>query len=158
MVGVSNHLNWATFSRNTTNEHNSLRVILYINIRLLQFYFFLRNNILIIEIFCVFLFFNYGSIFFLVNIIYSDLLQTALKYSKNTKANISNILIIIGDFNIRDNIWDLNFSYHSIHSDFLTDITNSMNLYISGPTNQVPTRYLDNQNNSNLVIDLMFLR
>ena len=27
-----------------------------------------------------------------------------------------------------------------------------------GPTNQVPTRYSDNQNNSNLVIDLIFLR
>ena len=158
MVGVSNYLNWTTFSRNTTNEHDSLRVILYINIRLLQFHFSLRNDILIIEIFCIFLFSTVAPFFFLVNIIYSDLLQTALKYLKNTKANISNILIIIGDFNIRDNIWDLNFLYHSIYSDFLTDITNSMNLCMLEPTNQAPTRYSDNQNNSNLVIDLMFLR
>jgi len=29
---------------------------------------------------------------------------------------------------------------------------------MSKPTNQVPTRYSDNQNDSNLVIDLMFLQ
>ena len=33
-----------------------------------------------------------------------------------------------------------------------------MNLCISNSINQVPTRYLDNQNGSNLVIDLMFLQ
>jgi len=38
------------------------------------------------------------------------------------------------------------------------DITDFMNLYISKSTNQVSTRYLNNSNNSNLVIDLMFLQ
>ena len=33
-----------------------------------------------------------------------------------------------------------------------------MNLCLLKPTNPVPTRYLDNQNNSNLVTDLMFLK
>jgi len=39
----------------------------------------------------------------------------------------------------------------------LTDIADSISLYISKSTNQVSTRYLDNQNNSNLVINLIFL-
>ena len=34
---------------------------------------------------------------------------------------------------------------------------NLFNLDLSIPTNQVPTRYLDNANNSNLVINLIFL-
>jgi len=62
------------------------------------------------------------------------------------------------DFNIRDSIWDPNFPYHSIYSNLLTNIIDSMNLYMLRSTNQVLTRYLDNQNNSNSVIDLIFLR
>ena len=34
--------------------------------------------------------------------VYLDSSQMALKYFKNTEANINNILIMIGDFNIRD--------------------------------------------------------
>ena len=65
---------------------------------------------------------------------------------------------MIGNFNIRDSIWDPNFLYYSIHSNLLTDIVDSMNLCLLRLTNPVPTKYLDNQNNSNLVIDLMSLR
>jgi len=36
--------------------------------------------------------------------VYSDLSHTALKYLKDTEINILNLLIIIGDFNIRDSI------------------------------------------------------
>ena len=39
LVGVPNHPNWITFFRNTSSDHDSSRVIFYINIRLLQFYF-----------------------------------------------------------------------------------------------------------------------
>ena len=65
---------------------------------------------------------------------------------------------MIGDFNIRDNSWNSSFPHHSIHCNLLTDITDSMSLYIFKSTNQVPSRYLDNQNNLNSVIDLMFLQ
>ena len=34
--------------------------------------------------------------------VYSDSSQTALKYFKNTEANINNVLIMTGNFNIRD--------------------------------------------------------
>ena len=90
--------------------------------------------------------------------VYSNSNQSALKYLKNTKANIQNVLIMTGNFNIRDNSWDPLFLFHLIHSDLLTDITDSLNLLLLISTNQVPTRYLDNVNNLNLVINLMFLR
>ena len=64
---------------------------------------------------------------------------------------------MIKDFNIRNNSQDPSFSHHFIHCNLLTDIVDSISLYISKSTNQVPTRYLDNQNDSNSVIDLMFL-
>ena len=82
----------------------------------------------------------------------------ALKYFKNTKANIDNVLIIIGDFNIRDSSWDPLFPNHSVHSKLLIDIANSLNLSISSSTFQVPMKYANNQNNLNLTIDLMFLQ
>ena len=65
---------------------------------------------------------------------------------------------MIGYFNIRNNSWDPSFLYHSIYCDTLTDIADFMNLCISNFINQVPTRYLDNQNDSNLVINFMFLQ
>ena len=93
---------------------------------------------------------------FLLNI-YSDSNQLALKYLKNTKVDIQNVLIMIGNFNIRDRDWDLNYPFHSIHSNLLFDIDDSFNLSFSYPVHQVPTRYVNNSNNSNLVINLMFL-
>jgi len=107
------------------------------------------------DILCV-SFFNQGSIFFLINV-YLDLSQLALKYLKNTETNIHNIIIMIGDFNIRDSLWDLNFSFYSIHSDILFDITDSFSLAISKPTENFSTRFSDNNQNSNSVLDLVFL-
>jgi len=156
LVGVPNHPNWLTFFRNPSNIHNIPRVIIYINIRLSKFCFSLGKDIFNHRYISYVLFFNCSSIYFLINI-YSDSSQTALKYLKNTEVNISNVLILTGDFNIRDNIWDPLFPHHSSHCDILTDIADSLNLYMSKSTNQVPTRYADNQNDLNLVTNLMFL-
>ena len=97
-------------------------------------------------------FFNNESIYFLIN---SS--QTALKYLKDTEANISNILIMARNFNIKDSSWDLSFLYHSIPCDLYNNIADYMDLCMSKVTNCVFTKYSDNQNDLNLVIDLMFL-
>jgi len=79
-----------------------------------------------------------------------------LKYLKNIETNINNVIIITGDFNIRDSLWNLNFPFHSIHSDMLFDIADSFSLALSKPIENFPTRLLDNNQNSNLVLDLVF--
>jgi len=90
--------------------------------------------------------------------IYSDSSHSALKYFKDTEVNIPNLLIMTGDFNIRDSIWDLSFPYYSAISNDLMIIIDSFNLGLSFSTHHIPTRYLDMAGESNLVIDLMFLQ
>jgi len=71
--------------------------------------------------------------------VYSDSSHTALKYLKDTEANIDNIILMTGDFNIRDSLWDSSFPFHSSISDNLIIIADSFNLALSIPTNSCPT-------------------
>jgi len=75
---------------------------------------------------------------FLINI-YLDDQQSALKYLKDTEGNLNNILIMTGDFNIRNNNWNPLYLYHSIYTDMLRKITDSFNLELSSPIIQVST-------------------
>ena len=156
LVGVLHHPNWYTFTRNLTNQSNSPRVITYINICILHFCFSLWNDILNHRDISWISFLNQGSIYFMLNV-YSDSSQLALKYLKDTKASIYNVIIMTGDFNIRDSRWDPSYSFHSIHSDSLFDISDSFSLNISNPIENVSTRYSDNDHNANSVLDLVFL-
>jgi len=64
---------------------------------------------------------------FILNI-YLDDHQSALKYLKNIEANTNNVIIMAGDFNIRDSNSDPYFPYHFIHADILLELANSFNL------------------------------
>jgi len=88
--------------------------------------------------------------------VYSDSSHTALKYLKDAEVNISNLLIMTGNFNIRDSIWDLSFPHYSSFSDDLIIIADSFNLELSFPTNCVPTRYLDSNMRLNSVIEYSY--
>ena len=145
------------FANKSSNIHDYPRVVTYINIRLSFLYFSLCKNFLSHrDISIVSLFIN-NNILFLINI-YSDSLQLALKYLKDTEVNIPNVLAIVGDFNIRDSFWDLIYSYHSAYSDILLNIIDSLSLGLLYSTNLVFTRFSDNDQNLNSVIDLIFLR
>ena len=81
----------------------------------------------------------------------------ALKYLKNIEVNIDNVLVMTGNFNIRDSLWDTSFPHHSSISDDLMIIADSFNLALSTPTSPSPTRFSDMVGEASLVIDLMFL-
>ena len=93
---------------------------------------------------------------FTINI-YSDDCQFALRYLKNTEVNLNNVLIMIEDFNISDNDWNLLYPHHLTYANTLKDITDFFNLELSTSIIQVSIKYANNSQESNLVIDLMFL-
>jgi len=62
-----------------------------------------------------------------------------------------------GDFNIRNSNWDLSYPYHLVHINMLQEVVNSFDLEISTSINPVPARYMDNSQDLNLVLDLIFL-
>ena len=89
--------------------------------------------------------------------IYSDSSHLALKYLKDIEVSIDNVLVMTGNFNIRDSLWDSTFPYHSSISDDLLIITDSFHLALLMPTDPYSTRYSDIVGEANLIIDLMFL-
>ena len=64
---------------------------------------------------------------------------------------------MIRDLNIRNSDWDPFYSHYLSYSDILIEVADSFDLKLSTLINQVSTCYADNPNDSNSVINLMFL-
>jgi len=157
LMGTCHHPNWIAFARNPSNNNNFLRVITYINIHLSSLRFLLCKDIFNYRDISLVSFLNNRVCHYILNV-YSDSSHSALKYLKDTEANINNILLMTGNFNIRDSLWNPPFPFHSSISDDLIMIADSYDLALSSPTNPCPTRYSDTAGESNSVIDLMFLQ
>ena len=155
-MGTNHHPNWLSFTRIPSDRLDSPRVIAYINIHLSSLRFLLRKDIINHRDIILISFVNNHVSYFIMNV-YSDSSHSALKYLKDTEVNIDNVLLITGDFNIRDSLWDSSFPFHSSISNDLLIIADSFNLALSTLTNPCPTRYLDTTGKANSVIDLMFL-
>jgi len=156
LVGAPHHPNWLFFVRPSVTQANFPRVLAYINIHLISFYFSLRRDIINHRDILLISFFTNNVCSFIMNI-YSNASHSALKYLKDTEVNINNSLIMTGDFNIRDRLWDPSFRHHSSISDVLFILADLFNLDLSLSTNPVPTRYSDTTGKLDSVINLMFL-
>jgi len=155
-MGIVNHPNWLTFVRLSTSPGDHTRVVMFINIRLSSFCFSFCKDIIDHKDILLVSFFNKGVMYWLMNI-YSDSSHTAIKYLKDMELDLRNLLIMTGDFNIHDSLWDPFFNYYSSISNDFFAIADSFDFSLSFFPDPVPTRYLDNPNDLNSVIDLMFL-
>ena len=157
LMGICHHPNWISFARFPSDNNDFPRVITYINIRLSPLCFLLHKDIINYWDISLISFLNNNVCHYILNV-YSDSSHLAVKYLKDTEVNINNILLMTGNFNIRDSLWDLSFPFHSSISDDLIMIADSFDLILSSPTNPCPIRYSDITGESNSIIDLMFLR
>ena len=156
LMGANHHPNWISFARIPSEKSDSPRVIVYINIRLSSLRFLLHKDIINHRDIILISFFNNNICYYIMNV-YSDSSHSTLKYLKDTEVNIDNVLLMTGDFNIRDSLWDSSFPFHSSISDDLITIADSFNLALSTLINSCPTRYSDTAGEANSIIDLTFL-
>ena len=103
LMGSSHHSNWISFTRIPSDDKDFPRVIAYINIHLSSLCFLLYKDIINHRNISLISFFNNNVCYYILNI-YSDSSHTALKYLKDTEVNIDNVVLMTGDFNIRDSL------------------------------------------------------
>ena len=98
-MGTCHHPNWIMFARTPSNSNDFPRVITYINIRLPFLRFLLCKDIFNHWDVNLISFTNNDICHHILNV-YSNSSHLALKYLKDTEVNISNVLLMTGDFNI----------------------------------------------------------
>ena len=103
LIDTIHHPNWIMFGRAPQDSNDSPRVISYVTICLLPLRFLLHKDIINHKDINLISFFNDNICFFILNV-YSDSSHTALKYLKDTEINTGNVLIMTGDFNIRNHL------------------------------------------------------
>ena len=101
MVDIPNHSSWITCSRSLTNNNDHSKSYYLYQHTTHSTLFFSLKDILNCKDIGLISFFNNDIVFFMINI-YSDDHQLALKYLKDTKVNIHNMLIMSNNFIIRD--------------------------------------------------------
>jgi len=103
LMGTSHHPNWISFARIPSDNKDFPKVIAYINIHLSSLCFLLHKDIIDHRDISLISFFNNNVCYYILNV-YSDSSHTALKYLKDTEVNIDNIVLMTGEFNIRDSL------------------------------------------------------
>ena len=83
--------------------------------------------------------------------IYSNSLHTAVDFLSSKTLNISNLLYIEENFNVRSVKWDPSVSSHPVASQALRDLINSYSLMYSIPVHPVSTHYSSIQDHTNTV-------
>jgi len=151
-----NHPNWSLFIQNDRNIENYPQVAIYINKCLSRMRFSLKKDLINHQDINIIDFHNGQDVNFIINV-YSDSNQTALQVLCNNIRNVGKMLVMTGDFNIRDNNWDPNVHYHSTYTEDLMSIADSLDLDLASLINPGPTRFADNHHDSNSVLDLVFI-
>jgi len=156
IYGHPSHLEWTLYARQPTQQDDIPHVISYINKRISSLLALLSTDLIDHrDINLISLQINHRCSY-AINV-YSDNHQSAIRHLRDHEINIDNILIMAGDFNIHDSNWDPSYPHHSAHTNDLMIIADNLNLDLSTPTNPSLTRFADNPQDSNSVIDLMFI-
>ena len=103
LMDTSHHPNWIAFARHPSNNSNFPRVISYVNICLNSLCFLLYRDLFDHRDINIISFTNNDICHYILNI-YSDSSHLALKYLKDTEVNINHVLLMTGDFNIKDSL------------------------------------------------------
>ena len=103
LMETNHYPNWILFARILLEKSDMPRVIAYINTRLSSLLFLLCKDIINHRDIGLISFLNNNIYYYIMNV-YLDLSHSALKYLKDIEVNINNVLLMIGDFNIRDSL------------------------------------------------------
>jgi len=140
IYGTPNHPDWTLFIRQEPAQENYIRVATYVNKKLMKMRFTLRPNIINHRDINVLAFHSGQHINYIINV-YSNDNQNALQVLNCNIIDLNDTVVITGNFNIRNNNWDPNYPHHSIYTEDLFTVAESLGLDLSPPLNPSPTRF-----------------